>query len=207
MPAHRAAPAVLGLALVLTGCSGLESVLGEAPEPTRITAPPEDGPTLPATTTPSFTVVDSMFSQMMIPHHAQAVEMADLVPGRTDSPELLALAEEIRAAQRPEIDQMTAWLEEWGLETEIDLAEHAGHAGMEGMLSDEQLQAMVAAEGPEFDRLWLEGMIAHHEGAVSMAETALAAGVHRPTLELAEEILRAQEAEITRMRAMLGPSP
>lgn len=199
MPARRTAALVAGVALAMTGCSAFQ----DPPEPTRLTAPPAGGPT--QSTTASFTIVDSMFSQMMIPHHAQAVEMADLVPDRTDNPEVLTLAAEIKGAQQPEIDQMTGWLEEWGVDTGIDLADHADHAGMEGMLTDAQLQELSEADGPEFDRLWLEGMIAHHEGAVVMAETALSAGVHRPTLQLAEAIIRAQEAEIIRMRAMLGP--
>ncbi len=199
MPARRAAVLVAGVAVALTGCSAFE----DPPEPTRITAPPERAPTVP-TTTPSFTIVDSMFSQMMLPHHAQAVQMADLVPERTDTPEVLALAREIKDAQQPEVDRMTAWLTEWGLEVDDDPAESTERADVEGMLTEAELQELRDASGAEFDRLWLEGMLAHHEGAVTMAEAVLSAGVHRPTLTLAEEILRARQTEITRMRAMLG---
>ena len=172
-----------------------------------MTAPPEDfqpeGSAV-ADPTPQFTIVDSMFSLMMIPHHEQALDMAALVPERSTSPEVQALAEEIEAAQAPEIEQMQGWLDEWGIESEIDLADHADHAGMEGMLTDEQMERLAAAEGAEFDRLWLEGMIAHHEGAVVMAETVLRSGTHRPSQDLAEEIIATQQAEITRMQAMLG---
>lgn len=201
MPTRRAAALVAGVALASTGCSAFE----DPPEPTRITAPPEGAPTLP--TTQSFTVVDSTFSQLMIAHHAQAAEMADLVPERTDTPEVLALAREIKDAQQPEVDRMTAWLTEWGLEAVVDPAESIEsieRVDVEGMLTETELQELRDASGPEFDRLWLKAMIAHHEGAVTMAEAVLSAGVHRPTLTLAEGILRAREAEITRMRAMLG---
>ena len=193
---------VLGSALALSGCAAFQ----EPPEPIRLTAPPETFTEPPATTEPApeFTIVDSMFSQMMIPHHEQALEMAALVPERTDAPEVLALAEEIEAAQAPEIEQMRGWLEEWGLEADIELEEHEDHLGMEGMLTDEEMAALADSSGPEFDRLWLEGMIRHHEGAVVMAETELASGIHEPSRQLAEEIIRTQEAEITRMRAMLG---
>lgn len=197
-----AAGLLLGPVVALTGCGAFQ----EPPEPTRLTAPPETFTEQPATSepTPEFTIVDSMFAQMMIPHHEQALEMAALVPERSAAPEVTALAAEIDAAQGPEIEQMRRWLEEWGLETDIDLAEHEDHLGMEGMLSDAEMAALEAASGAEFDRLWLEGMIRHHEGAVTMAETQLASGIHEPSRELAEEIIRTQQAEITRMRAMLG---
>ena len=200
----RLAIAVAAAALAaLTGCGAFQ----DPPEPTRITAPPDTAETDDVETaapTPDFTIVDSMFSQMMIPHHEQALEMAALVPERSQSPELRELAEEIAAAQGPEIEQMRAWLEGWGLSAEIDLEEHRDHLGMEGMLTEEELTALEAAEGAEFDRLWLEGMIRHHEGAVVMAETQEAAGAHGPSIDMAREIIRTQQAEITRMQAMLG---
>ncbi|MCA1781494.1 MAG: DUF305 domain-containing protein [Intrasporangiaceae bacterium] len=175
MSTRRAAALMAGVGLALTGCSAFE----DPPPPTRITAPPESLATAAPTTTPEFTTADGKFSQLMIPHHVQAVELAELVPERTDSPEVLALAEEIKDAQQPETDRMTAWLQEWGLETETDV---------EGMLTDDEIQELRDLEGPEFDRRWLESMILHHEGAVLQAQTVLAAGVHRPTRALAEEI-------------------
>lgn len=193
---------LVGSALVLSGCAAFQ----EPPEPTRLTAPPETFTEPPITPepTPEFTIVDSMFSQMMIPHHEQALEMSALVPDRAAAPEVVALAAEIEAAQGPEIEQMRGWLQEWGLETDIDLEEHEDHLGMEGMLTDEEMAALAAASGAEFDRLWLEGMIRHHEGAIVMAETQAASGIHEPSRALAEEIILSQRAEITRMRAMLG---
>lgn len=183
----------VSVVLLLGGCAA-----GDESPPSP---PPETVES--STVTPDFTIVDSMFSQMMIPHHKQALEMSALVPERTDNPEVLALAAAIEAAQTPEIEQMTAWLVGWGLPTEIDMELHREHVGMEGMLTEEQLAALAAASGPEFDRLWLEGMIAHHEGAVVMAETVVASGTHPPTVALAVEIIEAQETEIELMRALL----
>lgn len=183
----------VSVVLLLGGCAA-----GDESPPSQ---PPETVES--STVTPDFTIVDSMFSQMMIPHHKQALEMSALVPERTDNPEVLALAAAIEAAQTPEIEQMTAWLVGWGLPTEIDMELHREHVGMEGMLTEEQLAALAAASGPEFDRLWLEGMIAHHEGAVVMAETVVAAGAHPPTVALAVEIIEAQETEIELMQALL----
>ena len=185
--------AAVSVVLLLGGCAA-----GDESPPSP---PPETVES--STVTPDFTIVDSMFSQMMIPHHKQALEMSALVPERTDNPEVLALAAAIEAAQTPEIEQMTAWLVGWGLPTEIDMELHREHVGMEGMLTEEQLAALAAASGPEFDRLWLEGMIAHHEGAVVMAETVVAAGAHPPTVALAVEIIEAQETEIELMQALL----
>ena len=193
---------MLGSALALSGCGAFQ----EPPEPTRLTAPPETftEPPVAPEATPEFTIVDSMFAQMMIPHHQQALEMAALVPERSQAAEVAALAAEIQAAQDPEIDQMRAWLEGWGLEADIDLADHEEHLGMEGMLTDEEMADLAGASGAQFDRLWVEGMIRHHEGAIVMAETEVASGIHEPSRALAEEIIRAQRAEISRMRAMLG---
>jgi len=144
-----------------------------------------------------------MFAQMMIPHHEQAVVMSDLAldPSRGASPEVVALAERIRGAQAPEIEQMQAWLDAEGAGMGGD---HSGHGGMEGMLSDEQIAALGGAEGADFDRLFLEGMIAHHEGAVAMAEDVKADGDDPELTALADEIIAAQEQEIAEMRALLG---
>jgi uncharacterized protein (DUF305 family) len=188
---------VVVMALVTAGCAAFE----DPPEPTRLTAPPEGAPT-PVTTTQAFTEADRLFARLMVQHHAQAVDLADLVPDRTGNPEVRTLAQEVAAARQPEVERLTAWLEEWGARTDVELADHPG---MRGMPSEAQLRALREADGPEFDRLWLESMIRHHEGAVVMAETVLSASAHRPTLELAEDIRSARQVQITRMRAMLGP--
>ncbi len=147
---------------------------------------------------------DVMFSMMMVPHHAQAVEMADLVPERTENAELRALATQIKDAQQPEIDRMTGWLTGWGMTPMTHMSEHMGHMGMDGMISEEEMTELEGLTGAKFDTMWLEMMIRHHEGAIEMAQQVLDTGSHQPTKELAEAIISGQQAEIDRMRTMLA---
>ncbi len=152
-----------------------------------------------------FNGADTMFAQMMIPHHEQAIEMADMAldPATGAGPDVTALAEAIAAAQDPEIAEMTALLEGWGEPVAMD--EGMDHSGMmSGMLTVEELDALAELRGAEFDRAWLEAMIAHHEGAVDMAEDVLADGENPEVRDLAERIVAAQAAEIAEMRALLG---
>lgn len=146
-----------------------------------------------------------MFAQMMIPHHEQAVVMSDLAPTRASSKEILDLASEIKNAQAPEIAQMRAWLEEWGFPVMDmdDMGAHAGHGGMQGMLSDDQLDALASASGEEFDQLFATYMIAHHEGAIEMAQDVLRDGRDARVKSLAEQIISSQRAEIDQMQAFL----
>ncbi|MFC3689228.1 DUF305 domain-containing protein [Aquipuribacter hungaricus] len=164
----------------------------------------------------SFNDADVSFAQGMLPHHRQAVEMAEMVQGRTDTPEVLQLAEEIAAAQGPEIQTMTAFLEAWGAEvpeeginmgSEMEGMDHGGMEGMEGMagmMSTEDMAAMESATGETFDRMFLEGMVVHHEGAVEMAQKELDSGENPSALALAQEIVDAQKSEISRMQDLLG---
>ena len=148
---------------------------------------------------------EAMFAQMMIPHHEQAVVMADLATTRAQDPQIKALAEEIRAAQQPEIDLMVSWLEEWGVPRMLGpeaMDMHGGH-GMSGMLTDEQLDELAKAEGAAFDRLFAVYMIEHHLGAVDMARDVLASGSDPRVLELAREIIVTQEMEILRLQAFV----
>ena len=142
---------------------------------------------------------DAMFAQMMIPHHEQAVEMSQLALTRTTDAEVLALAREIAAAQQPEIDLMTAWLDAWGAPLMTD---HSGH-DMAGMLSEDDLAALAALNGDAFDRAFLTGMIAHHEGALTMASPVVDS--QDPAVKkLAAEIIATQTTEIAEMRTMLA---
>lgn len=150
---------------------------------------------------------DAMFAQMMIPHHEQAVEMAELAESRAEDPEIQALAAQILAAQQPEIDTMTGWLTEWGVPVmpgDEAMDAHGGH-GMSGMLSDDQLQELADSSGAEFDRLFAQYMIEHHEGAIDMAEDVQDSADPR-VAALAAEIITAQQAEIEQMRAFLDRS-
>lgn len=152
---------------------------------------------------------DVTFAQDMIPHHQQAVEMSQLAADRAESAEVLELAEEIEGAQAPEITLMTGWLQEWDedLPAEDDGHGHGGDdhsAAMPGMLSDAQMAELADASGAAFDTRFLELMIEHHEGAITMSRTQLDEGAYGPAKELAEEIIAAQQAEIDRMNALLG---
>ncbi|MEV0339772.1 DUF305 domain-containing protein [Nocardia sp. NPDC050713] len=149
-----------------------------------------------------FDNADVTFLQMMYPHHAQAVEMAKLVPGHTENPQLRALAAEIEKAQAPEMEQISALLQSFGKPAPTAGGGHEGH-GMPGMMSAEQMTALQAASGPAFDEMWLEMMIEHHAGAIDMAKTELADGVNPDAQALARTVIAAQEAEIATMRAML----
>ncbi|NLD84539.1 MAG: DUF305 domain-containing protein [Actinomycetales bacterium] len=151
---------------------------------------------------------DVMFAQMMMPHHEQAIEMSDIILAKDGVPaEVTTLAEEIKAAQGPEIAQLTEWLEQWG-EPVTPADEHGGHGGhdmseMEGMLSEEELQELSDAPGPEAATLFLEQMIAHHEGAVAMAEDEVANGSYQPAIDMAQTIIETQQAEIDEMKKLL----
>ena len=160
-----------------------------------------------ATTTASqdFNGDDVMFAQMMIPHHEQAIEMSDIAldPAVGAGDDVRRLATAIKAAQDPEIAQMMALLESWDRPVVPD--DGTDHSSMMmGMLSVEDLEALGALTGAEFDRAWLEAMIAHHEGAIEMAEDAAERGANAEVRALAAVIIAAQQAEIAEMRALLG---
>ncbi|MFJ3983735.1 DUF305 domain-containing protein [Streptomyces fungicidicus] len=147
---------------------------------------------------------DVAFAKGMIPHHRQAVEMADLAPGRAGSAEVRKLAADIEKAQAPEIRALSGWLTSWGEEVPAAGAmDHSAH-GMGGMMTDEEMSGLGDASGRAFDTAFLELMIKHHEGAVEMARTERADGSHGPATKMAGEIIASQSAEIERMRKLLG---
>ncbi|WP_053203017.1 F510_1955 family glycosylhydrolase [Jiangella muralis] len=150
---------------------------------------------------------DTDFARQMIEHHAQAIEMAALVPSDGVSAELTELAGAVEAVQQPEIDQLTAMLERWGEDPSPSSGGgHESHGGgsADGMMSAEDMDALGAATGAEFERMWLEMMIEHHRGAIAMAEAERAEGADAEALALAQAVVDAQEAEIAQMEAMLG---
>ncbi|GAA1212486.1 DUF305 domain-containing protein [Rhodoglobus aureus] len=153
----------------------------------------------------SFNAADQMFAIMMIPHHQQAVEMADLVLEKADIDERVSeLAQQIKAAQDPEISIMEGWLRGWGID--YDSSETSGMAGMghgDGMMSDADMDDLQQAEGSEASRLFLEQMIEHHEGAIVMAQAQIDEGEFPAAIELATAIVSAQTEEIVTMQAIL----
>ena len=154
-----------------------------------------------------FNDADVTFAQGMIPHHQQAVEMAGfaLAPEAGARPEIVALATEIQAAQDPEIALMTSWLEQWGQPLEMPGMEGMeGMEGMDGMMSADDMASLQSLTGAEFDTAWATMMIAHHQGAIAQAEAVKAAGSNPDVLTLADQIITAQQAEITEMQALLA---
>lgn len=154
----------------------------------------------------AFNAADVMFAQGMIPHHQQAIEMADMAldPAVGAGPDVLDLATRIKAGQDPEIAQMTTWLKDWGQPMAMDTSDGHTMDGMDGMLSPDEMKDLGALRGAEFDTAWMEGMIRHHEGAITMAEDVAAKGEQPEVKALAEQIVAAQRAEIDEMRALLG---
>jgi len=152
---------------------------------------------------------DTLFMQDMIPHHHQAVEMAALVADRTNRQELLDVAGRIDASQIDEIEFMQQWLRDRGEDVPEPTAHDAMHTShdMAGMASPEQMAALARAEGAEFDALFLELMIAHHEGAVKMVEELLEqpGSAYDPVLfEFTNDVTNDQSSEIERMNALLA---
>lgn len=143
---------------------------------------------------------DVTFAQAMIPHHQQAVEMAKLAVSRASDSRVKGLAARIEAAQGPEIVMMTGWMSTWGAAMPSDMA----GMGMPGMMSAADMNALTAASGPAFDKLFLTQMIAHHTGALTMATTELSAGTAADAKALAQAIIDGQTKEIVEMKALLG---
>ena len=145
-----------------------------------------------------FSGSDIMFAQMMIPHHQQAVDMGTLAETRALSPEIKALAAKIKAEQAPEITQMKGWL------ADANASMDMGHEmGMGGMLSDTELKALENAKGAAFDKLFLEGMIGHHEGAIHMAQMVVDSN-NAEASALGKAIIDSQTKQITYMESLLA---
>ena len=146
-----------------------------------------------------YTGADIMFLQMMIPHHQQAIDMSNLALTRSKNAELIALAKKIIDAQSSEIVQMKAWLKDAGA------GEDPGHSmhDMGGMLSDTEMADLKAASGTTFDKLWLNGMIGHHDGALHMTNMIIDAD-NAELKAFGEGIIKVQTAEIAQMKDLLS---
>ena len=159
----------------------------------------------------NFNDADIAFAQGMIPHHQQAVEMADLALTRAESPEVTSLAKQIKAAQDPEIKTMTGWLKTWGApltadtESSMDHMDDADDSASEGtgMMSASEMTNLKKAKGAAFDTMFLEMMIQHHTGAITQAKTEQAEGKNSDAKALAGGIIKAQKAEISTMEGLL----
>jgi uncharacterized protein (DUF305 family) len=183
-----------------------------------------DDDTSSAATEPSATEhndADVAFASEMLQHHAQALSMVDLTLKRPLDPQVTELAEQVRAAQGPEIETFTDWLTEWDEEVPETMRDHsnAGHemgevgesmegmdASMPGMMSAEDMTALEDAPDDMFQAMWLEMMIEHHAGAVEMAKTHAEDGQYRPAVDLAGDIVASQSAEIETMKGLIPSS-
>ncbi|MDQ0754871.1 DUF305 domain-containing protein [Arthrobacter sp. B3I4] len=179
-------------ALTLAGCAS----------PGGSTMPGMDhsmGPSTAATAA-DHNAPDTMFAQGMIPHHAQAVEMSEMMLKKQGiDARVTALAGRIKAAQGPEIERMTSWLDSWNEATQMP----GGHA-MSGMMSEDDLRKLDAATGAEAAKLFLTQMIAHHEGAVEMANTEVRSGNNSEAIKLAKDVAASQADEIKEMKDLLA---
>jgi uncharacterized protein (DUF305 family) len=143
---------------------------------------------------------DVMFAQMMIPHHQQAIVMAKQAATKASSPQVKKLAKQIEQAQGPEIQMMTGWLQTWGASKPSDGGMHMG----DGMMSEQDMKKLDKLSGKPFDRAFLQMMIKHHQGAITMAKTEQAQGSSADAKALADSIVTSQSAEITTMQKLLG---
>jgi uncharacterized protein (DUF305 family) len=155
---------------------------------------------------------DVAFASDMIPHHAQATEMVNLARTRGLDPEVQAIAEEILAAQSVEVETMVDWLTDWGEPIPPTSQDHANAHGegmemdtdLPGMMSEDRMAELGDARGEQFQTMWLEMMIEHHEGAIEMAGTEVEHGTFPDAVTLAKSIESSQAAEIEQMQALLG---
>jgi uncharacterized protein (DUF305 family) len=203
---NLALPAALAASLVLSACGTADTSAAGSTNPSASAAS-----SAPASKTKN--EADVVFASMMIPHHAQAISMADTALKQATDPKVKALAPKIKAAQGPEIERMSAWLTGWGAPVPAadDSSDMAGMEGMGdqtgGMMSAKEITALDKATGSTFDRMWLQMMVKHHQGAVDMAETALDEGANPEAKKLAKSIIDGQSAEITEMNSILSGIP
>ena len=202
-PAVLLGSLTLGLALTLTAC-GDDEPAGDTPAQVSET---------------DHNDADVSFASDMIQHHAQALSMVDLTVDRTLDPEVQQLADDIREAQGPEIETMSDWLQEWNEEIPDTMRDHsnAGHdmegmgdsmdglySDMPGMMSGDDFDELENAPDSDFQTMWLEMMIEHHEGAVEMAQDQQNDGQYKPAVDLAGNVVDSQTGEIDTMKSLLG---
>jgi uncharacterized protein (DUF305 family) len=150
-----------------------------------------------------FNHADVAFAQGMIPHHRQAIDMSDMTLAKEGvHPEVTALAEQIKAAQQPEIDTMNRWLDGWGRIQMDDGGRH--HGGEGGIMTEAQMRQLDKANASDGQRLYLDGMIRHHQGAIHMAETEIEDGNNEDAIKLAKQIAETQQQEIETMQELLA---
>ncbi|MDZ4089796.1 MAG: DUF305 domain-containing protein [Arthrobacter sp.] len=203
----------IAAALALAGCStGPSAPSATSSSPTSSGSPISsgsmpgmgEGPGMMSSSAPAAAAehneADTIFAQRMIPHHEQAVEMSETMLQKKDIPASVTdLATRIKATQAPEIETMTGWLNTWNESPTMG----AGH-NKDGMMGADDMRQLEAAQGTEAAKLFLTQMVAHHQGAVVMAQTEISQGKNADAITLSKDIVTAQEAEIKEMQDLLA---
>ncbi len=181
---------------------------------TNATTPPSSSTTSSSPVAQAHNQADITFAQGMIPHHAQAIAMSNMATLRAVSPQVKGLAARIEAAQQPEIDQMSGFLRAWNAPVPSPNSPMGGmgqgdmmgqmHGAMPGMIPGGQMHQLGQSSGDAFDRMFLQMMITHHKGAITMAKTELSNGQNPDARQLAQRIIDTQQREITEMQTLLG---
>lgn len=208
--APAAAAVTLAAGLLIGACSS-STDHGNMNMPTTSMSAGSAAVSIPAGA--AFNATDVAFAQGMIPHHAQAIVMADMALKQSNNPEITKLAAQIKAAQAPEIDQLTKWLQAWGQPVPATTGSSmdqtmGGMDGMDGMMmsgmmSDADMARLENTTGTDFDSMWLEMMTQHHQGAISMARDEVTGGKYAATKAMAESIVTSQQAEIDTMTKLM----
>lgn len=188
--AHRDSPA---------GTHGGHADGTDTPGGVEVSAPPEAA---------DWNEADAAYLTRMVAHHSQALDMTELADTRAADPRVRRLARSIDVGQRREVVVMATWLVDHGQpEPTLETVAAVHHEGMPGMVSDDRLAALAEADGAAFDRLFLEAMVQHHQGAVAMAEQVLGDGEDQRVDEMATEVIASQGAEVAIMRRLLADLP
>ncbi len=201
-----ALPTALAATLVLAACGTSPSADSPGMNSMTTNAPAASG----TSATGAKNAADVMFATMMIPHHAQAIAMADMALKQATDTQVKALAPKIKDAQGPEIARMSGWLTGWGAPVPSTAGgpDMSGMGGQtDGMMSAQEMTDLGAATGSAFDRMWLRLMVKHHQGAVAMARTQLAQGANPAGKQLAQSIIDSQSMEVAEMNSILARIP
>ncbi|GLY29400.1 DUF305 domain-containing protein [Kineosporia sp. NBRC 101731] len=199
LKACLALPVIAGLLLSGCGSDDEPASNGSATSSATSSASAEQGV--------SFNDADVDFASAMIPHHAQAIEMADLALTKATSAQVKNLAEKVKAAQAPEIQTLSDLLSSWNQ----PVPSTEGSSSMEGMdhgesdstmMTSEQMDDLKDAGAAEYDRMWVDLMIQHHEGAIAMGKTEVADGTHEQATQLARTVIEAQTTELAQLKSL-----
>ncbi|MET3770021.1 uncharacterized protein (DUF305 family) [Marisediminicola sp. UYEF4] len=182
---------VLAASLTLSACSTASTDTGD------------NSPGSSSDASATFNDQDVVFAQSMVVHHSQAIDMAQVILDKDGiDPRVTELAQDIKDAQGPEIDQLNGFLEQWDAPADMDGMD--GMDGMAGVMSEQDMADLEAATGTEASRLFLEQMTVHHEGAVEMAQVQVDEGQDPDATALAEKIIKDQNAELELMDELLA---